>query len=379
MKQNPESIELLTQSAERLLWSLYGPTVRLGEPTVIARRDRSLTLRCATSGWRGVASVVIKRNDGDDERGFNDWASLQFLSEVGDATLAPRFHAGSAVERFVVMQDLGMPNSLEQILATGDKTATMDAVKSLAVTMARLIIATIGKESHFLTLRQALPGSERLGRVGEAARWRESIDRVRRWAEALAIRLPAGFDEACHDVASTFADPGPWLAFSHGDPAPSNSHVSGNVARLIDFEYAGYRHALYDLTGWNTLCPLPESWLDEMRRVFRDELGRHREELPLVDDEAFRRGWGAMCAYRALAIMSWLPTDLLDADRPWAVSWSSRAALLTAARRLQLTTTDIAGLEPFAEFGARMHKTLRKHWPKESDDGPDWLPRVSRD
>jgi hypothetical protein len=34
------------------------------------------------TGWNGVASVVVKRNEGDDARGFTDWASLQFLSTL---------------------------------------------------------------------------------------------------------------------------------------------------------------------------------------------------------------------------------------------------------------------------------------------------------
>ncbi len=142
---------------------------------------------------------------------------------------------------------------------------------------------------------------------------------------------------------------------------------------MIDFEYAGYRHALYDLTAWDTLCPVPKPWLNAMRAAYREVLRAHLDGVVPLEDDEFRRAWGSMCAFRALAIMSWMPLDLLDADRPWADSWSSRAALLTAMQRLHLATTGVDGLEPLAEFGGEMHRTLRERWPAMSDDGPDWL------
>ena len=48
-----------------------------------------------------------------------------------------------------------------------------------------------------------------------------------------------------------FGEPGPFLAFTHGDPAPTNNHVAGDEVRLLDFEYGGFRHALYDITAWS--------------------------------------------------------------------------------------------------------------------------------
>ena len=283
------------------------------------------------------------------------------------------FYAGDDAARFLVMEDLGASRSLEQIFGERDEVAVLAALRALAVTMARLIVGTVGLESRYVRLRRVLPGAAKLGRRSEANRWEESIGRLSAWSEALRVSLPIRFESACQEVASVYADPGPWLAFSHGDPAPSNNHISNERAILIDFEYAGYRHALYDLTAWDTLCPLPQPWLNEMQISFRDVLRSHLDgEIPL-SEEGFQQAWGSMCAYRALAIMSWQPLDLLAADRPWADSWSSRAALLTAMHRLHLTTADVNGLDPLAEFGFRMHTALRKRWPVASDDGPNWL------
>ncbi len=139
-----ETIDALVRAAERLLKVQHGSSVRLSEPVVIDRRDRSLTLRCAVSGWDTTASVVIKRNHGDDERGFSDWASLQFLTDVaGD--VAPCFYAGDVRARFFVMEDLGASRSLEQIFSDGDESASVDALRSLAITMARLSSSRTGR------------------------------------------------------------------------------------------------------------------------------------------------------------------------------------------------------------------------------------------
>ncbi len=288
---DPEPIEHLMRASERLLRVQHGSTVRLSDPTVIDRRDRSLTLRCAVSGWDDAASVVIKSNHGDDERGFSDWASFQFLSGISD-NVAPCFYAGDDGARFFVMEDLGASRSLEQVFSEGDESASIDALRTLAVTMARLVVDTIGQESRYLTLRRALPGATKLGRGHEAALWLDAIERVKAWASALGMEIPANFEAACEAVARVYADPGPWLAFSHGDPAPSNNNFSRDGARLIDFEYAGYRHALYDLTAWDTLCPVPKPWLNAMRAAYRDELRAHLDGVVPLEDEEFRRAWG---------------------------------------------------------------------------------------
>src|SRR5581483_11634345 len=107
------------------------------------------------------------------------------------------------------------------------------------------------------------------------------------------------------------------LAFSHGDPAPSNNHIASSGVRLADFEYAGYRHALYDITAWAILCPLPWAWVNTMEQVFRRILGASPVWGTLVDGERYREAWAAMCAYRALAMVTWFSPDLLAQDAPW--------------------------------------------------------------
>ena len=368
-----DRLGLLAQQAEQLVRRSRGREISLRDPMVVAARERSLVVRCAVTGWDGVASVVLKRNEGDDERGFTDWASLAFLSTLEEATgVAPHLYAGDVRERFFVMEDLGGSRSLADLLDNGDAATVAEALRTLATSMARLVVATSGREEIFERMRATLPGGAGLGRRREAARWLEARKRVARWAATLDIPLPHGFDVACAHIAAVYADPGPYLAFSHGDPAPSNNHIAAGGVRLVDFEYAGYRHALYDITAWDTLCPLPKEWMAAMEQVFRRAVGASPLGGPLVDDEQYREAWATMCAYRALAMVTWFSPDLLAQDRPWTPGWTRRAALISTALRLHQASAGVAALEPLAELGGHMSEELRARWPELGDGALHW-------
>src|ERR671933_414046 len=326
-----EQLGLLVQQAEQLVRHHRGREISLRDPMVVATRERSLVVRCAVTGWDGVASVVLKRNEGDDERGFTDWASLAFLSTLEEATgVAPHLYAGDVRARFFVMEDLGGSRSLEHLLDNADAATVVEALGSLATSMARLVVATSGREESFERMRATLPGGAGLGRRREAARWLEARKRVTRWAAALDIALPHCFD------------------------------------------YAGYRHALYDITAWDTLCPLPKEWMAALEQVFRRAVGASPSGDPFIDDEQYRQAWATMCAYRALAMLTWFSPDLLAQDGPWTPGWTRRAALVSTTLRLHQASAGVAVLEPLAELGGHMSEALRARWPELGDGALRW-------
>ncbi len=367
-----DRVERLVQQAASLLQSHRGQAISLDNAQVVAMRERSLVVRCAVTGWEGVASVVLKRNEGDDARGFTDWASLAFLSTLEEARgVAPRFYAGSVRERFVVMEDLGGSRSVADLLQREDAAPVVDALTSLATAMARLVVATWGREATFARMRAALPGGEGLDRRREAARWLAARDRVVDWAAALAIPVPHSFDVASAQLAAVYADPGPYLAFSHGDPAPSNNHLATGGVRLVDFEYASYRHALYDLTGWAILCPLPWAWVSAMDEAFRHTIAASPVGGALAAD-GYHDSWAALCAYRALAMITWFSPDLLVQNGAWVAEWTRRAALLSTALRLHQVSSGVAALQPLADLGAHMSEQLQARWPDLGEGLPRW-------
>jgi Ser/Thr protein kinase RdoA (MazF antagonist) len=61
-------------------------------------------------------------------------------------------------------------------------------------------------------------------------------------------------------VIASLAEPGPFRALSNGDAEANNFLVDGADGRIIDWEFAGYRHALTDVAclyvpgpGWITV------------------------------------------------------------------------------------------------------------------------------
>lgn len=364
---------MLSRQAERILQAQRGPAIVLRDSALIAERDRSLVVRCVASGLEGAASVVVKRNQGDDARGFTDWASLAFLSTLPEAAgVAPSFYGGDVQERLIVMEDLGGAVSLADLLDDGGATTVATTLEKLVVTMARLVIATSGREETFEKIRAALPGGTALGRRQEAARWLDARGRITAWADALDLPLPRGFDDACAAVAATYAEPGAYLAFSHGDPAPSNNHIASGRVCLVDFEYAGYRHALYDITGWAIVCPLPWAWVDAMDKAFRQVLAASPVARTFAGDDQYREEWATMCAYRALAMISWFSPDLLVADGDWTANWTRRPALISTALRLHATCAGVGALEPLAAFGHGLARALQARWPEHGDGALRW-------
>lgn len=367
----PIDLNALAGQAEAVLHHHIDPSLSLVEPVLLKDMTRSVVVRCRVAQPQPIMpplrSVIVKHLR-DDARGFSDWASLAFL-EALPAThgLVPRFFGGDIEKRLFVLEDLGGSQSMDDLLRQPDPQRAKAALRELATCMAQLQAATFGQEAAFVTLRQTLPDANGGNRHDEAARWLESQAKVGAWFQAAACTLPDGFDACVQAIAQTYAEPGPFLCFSHGDPAPSNNHVAGERVRLLDFEYGAFRHALYDLTGWNILCPLPDLCVQEMNRCFRRTLA---QACPMVqDDDQYAQAWAMMCAFRALAILTWIPLDVIQGNRPWVdEQWTSRHAVLAALYRLREATAGVPRLAPVHEAATRLKAALQQRWPELNND-----------
>ncbi len=340
----------------------------LGAPQLIKDKTRSVVVRCAVESADSTAvtptSVIIKQMRDNETLGFDDWASLAFLSApTATQGLAPGFLGGDIAERFFVMEDLGGSYTLEDVLKTQDSTSALTMLQRLAVQMACLHAATLHSESAFDAIRTTLPGAQRINRAKEATHWLQQTEKVLAWFAAAGCAVPVGFANCLEEVAHLYAQPGPFLAFTHGDPAPSNNHVRDGQVRLVDFEYGAYRHALYDLTGWNILCPLPTDWVQVMRQAFQQELAVACAAAR--DPEQFDHAWAHVCAFRAVAILTWIPLAVLEANRPWVdTHWTSRHAVLAALLRCQNATNTVGSLAPLCEAVAGLSAALQSRWPE---------------
>jgi hypothetical protein len=250
-------------------------------------------------------------------------------------------------------------------LVGGSPQQAEAALCGLAEQNARLHTVTLGQEDALLRLRRALPGAATTGRRWEAERWLAESGRLDAWFDALGCAAPADLASCLSQIAETYAEPGEWLSLTHGDPAPSNNHIVGSTVRLLDFEYGAFRHALYDITAWNTLCPLPRRAVQLMRGAFQRVLA---QKLPVAGDRAaFAQAWAMLCAYRGLALLTWVSPEVLETNRPMVGTWSAREAVLAAAARTAEVAANIPGLEAVAGAAGQLYAALHARWPELGD------------
>ena len=358
---------LLTHASNTLQGSIGG--AELSEGTVLKESHRSRTIRCVlAAAGRGARSVILKQFKAEAGCFYSDYASLEFLSGIaGTRRLMPQFLGGSIAGEYFVIEDLGPGESLEEILRRGMAEETTEALAGLGVQMARLHNLTLGGAAEFEALRGELPGASQVGRQRDAVTWLQGQSKIEAWWGALDYLPPADLKKCQGTIAETYARPGDWLAFTHPDPAPSNNHFRDGKVRLLDFEYGGYRHALYDATAWEILCPLPEMELATLRASFRDELAR---SMPLARTEAFDSHWATLCAYRALALLTWITPAILDADQAWVGQYTQRDAVLSAITRLAAGAASYAHLEAVAQMAADIEAILRRQWPEYGVHSP---------
>jgi hypothetical protein len=141
--------------------------------------------------------------------------------------------------------------------------------------------------------------------------------------------------------------------------------------RLLDFEYATYRHLLYDLTAWDVLCPLPRTAVTGMVESFR---AAATPTFPRLSDETFyQAAYAKICAYRAIAILSWIPLAALAANQTWAgEQWTQRHGVLAAVERLVLTTRSTPELAPLTDIATQLSTHLSRRWHGITTRHTEW-------
>ena len=235
--------------AERLLSETFSTTVRLGEGRDLGGSRRTKVYRFPVLHGSGAlpASVIVKQAHSTAEAPyaperalepawtlFNDWASLQFLSQVaGKAALAPRFYAGNRTTGLFVMEDLGEDRRLDHFLLGDDPHAAEAALIEFAALHGRLHALTRNHLHDFTRVREALGPLE----------WETSYYRyewfaptLHQTADILGITPAPGVDAELATLTASLLNPGPFLTFTQGDSCPDNClYVQGRM-RLLDFE-----------------------------------------------------------------------------------------------------------------------------------------------
>jgi hypothetical protein len=335
--------------------------VLLTEPETLRSESRSHVVRARVVGGE-VQSVVLKHFQDEPVCLLDDWAGNLFLTRCG-INVGPRFLAGSEEARLFVMEDLGHGQSLEELLRGDDERLASGALLSIARLTGQMHVHTLGTQAEYDTVRQAVePRHERV-RIENARYLLDNAGRLRRWVDAVGAAEDPGTLADLEQLARTLADPGPFLAFTHGDMAPSNTLFTREGPHLLDFEYAGMRHALYDALMWLVSVPLPEELIARTDITYRIVLSQGCEEARV--DSEYARARASVVAARTVNVLQWISPKALERDREWAPGFTERAALLRHLERCRVLQEPVNPVPALARTLESLEDRLRERWTVE--------------
>ncbi|KFA91000.1 phosphotransferase family protein [Archangium violaceum] len=342
----------------RALSSAWGRPVLLGAPELLKTESRSVVVRAQVRGGP-VPAIILKHFRDDPVCGLDDQAGADFLTRQG-LEFGPRLLAADVDARLFVLEDLGRGRTLEELLRGEDARAATGGLIATARLAGQLHARTLGLQSEYELVRQALPPRPQRVRVENARFLLDNEERLLRWLSAVEAEAAPGLHEDLQDVARTLANPGPFLAFTHGDLAPGNVLFTANGPRLLDFEYAGMRHALYDALMWLVTVPLPDELIARADITYRITLSSQCEAAQA--DSAWVRARATVALARTVNLFQWLHPRVLEEDREWAPGLSERAALLHHLARCRALLAPADGFPGLARTLETLEARLRERW-----------------
>jgi hypothetical protein len=361
-------MKLDERALETLLADLFGVGVQISSlqriaPWFVARCHR------AGSSSRLPNSVIVKglREDANDPRVdprqvLTEQAALEFLADLAPS-IAPRLIASDIGANLLVLQDLAPRVPLYSLLQGDDPEEAAIGLSAFARALGELSAATIGHEDAYYTRRRALgpvdPRAERERFMGDG--WPET----RGYTEALGVAPSGQVETELAAVVAEIADPGPFLSFSNGDAGSNNFLVENRDGRIIDFEFAGYRHALTDAVCLYVPGPMWITVSDPIRSGLEVEYrAALSQTVPqTADDRLFGFGLAAACLAFAIERLHRFP--VLDGRPPGDQSRLNRIATLESAASVAESHRALPHLTGWVRAVAGL---LRRRWPDADVD-----------
>ncbi|MEU6787728.1 hypothetical protein ABZ912_51790 [Nonomuraea angiospora] len=356
---DPTENNLISQ-VEKLLAPAAVVGWRRLEPWAVARAE--------LSGPPG--SVIVKwmrpRGPGPDRseswRLRSEVAALGFLSDDLGVRLAPRVVAADPAAGLVVLEDLAPRVALDGLLRADGTAAHGERLEAFARVRGELNAVTAGRAEAYYARRAALGAVDRVaGCAGRFAGFREE---GRLQVAALGVEVAGGAERELAVVLEELEDPGPFLALSNGDPEANNVLVraaGAPDARVIDFEFAGFTHALHDAVCLYVPGP---AWLSVdagMGAAYRRALAVGVPEAQ--DDRRFGFGLAAACFSYAL-----LRLQRLSQVDGRAAGDDSRVQLVATVEAAARVAEWFGVLPGLAGWAWRVGEALRRRWPDADVD-----------
>ncbi|MEU4539592.1 hypothetical protein AB0G15_32530 [Streptosporangium sp. NPDC023825] len=352
---------------------LAGPEA--GPPTHPAGPDHEPSARPAGPNPGPPASVIVKwlrvhpsRSRTDARQVVTERAALRFLSEDLGLDLAPRVLADDMAASLLVLEDLAPRTPLDQVLRRDGAVPPPAGLAAFARALGELGAATAGHAELYLARRPAVVVDLACPHTDA---WRRAVEH----AAGFGVALPSRAETELARLLAELADPGPFLALTNGDAEANNFLTADGDGRLIDFEFAGYRHTL---TSAVCLYVPGPAWLTVSDPIatgleagYRRALARGVPEAD--DDRLFGFGLAAACLTWAAGRLTRFPT--LDARVPGE---NSRLQLIFTLDAAAWTAENHRALPHLAGWARRAAQALRRRWPDADVDRatyPAYTPR----
>lgn len=252
----PDHLAAVCATAARVLEKRVGSAVTVVDPEDLGGSGRTDVVRARVVDQSGLPrTVVIKQLRGSSDRGegvaafAREGAAYKLATALSLASRpGPALIASDLDERILVLEDLGVGESLTEALLTADPDQARSEETLLAAwgqALGRMHAATADREAdfHALARREHTDGlADPVGSVVAAAV--ADIDEV-----TAALGLPAPppvlSESLAHGVA-LFGRTGR-RAFSPSDVGPDNILVTHAGVKFLDYEWAGFRDIALDI------------------------------------------------------------------------------------------------------------------------------------
>ena len=362
-------------AVEQVLSRVWSDKTRLGSIETLDSRRFIVSRLSVRSAPRDAPGTVVAKQvlpasvesyDPDAPDGsawwlFNDWAGLQFLTEVMEGEpVSPRFYGGDREGGLFALEDLGSGPRLQDVLYGEDQGLVEATLMRLMTALGRMHALTLGKRDAYHGIRNAL-GPRRLEPDPE-----KTIEDRRRTlhelADALNVAVPTEADVELPALNRILDANGPFQAYTHQDLAPGNVVLAGETVRLLDFEHGGYRHALLDgvYSAFSFQLRLPERIYCRMQEVYREQLVIGCPEAR--DDTAFGRAVVGATLWHLLGSIS---LSSLEWDVPERIV-VHEPRMLAQLNRFSRATEAFGHLEAMGALARDLARALRAHWPEET-------------
>ena len=404
----------LRVQVETLLSQTYHTPVVLAHPQYMPGRSNVCRFAVREGPEEIGRSLVVKRQHAIETdrtlaasypsaryRFFNEWAGLQFLTqETRGDLIGPRFYAADRANDIVVMEDLKPARDGSACLKGKDPGRAEEALVLWSSVLGRLHASTTGKGAIFTRIRenlaprqpswgwvphwqrtpaaytrllQTLP--EEVRQTGFASfQWMHFV--LRQATDTLALTVSPQVTAELEIVIQALREPGPFLAYTHGDPCPGGNYlIAGNRSRLVDFENGDYRHALCDAVYARMCMPtcwdaqqLPHRTVLSVEQAYRTALVKGCPEAE--DERRFAQELVHACAYWALMLGQFgALTHFPMGDAYWQ-PYRMCQRILTRFERFAETTEEFGYLEALGSLFATMAGVLRQRWPAHAQQLP---------